>query len=104
MVTLARACEMEGVRVLQTATHFRKVSVTLTEDGKEIKREMMTPCDAAVCGAIEISWEFLNMQRVCQPSVTMATVEKELSRMKPSCNDLDLQKMNQWLEEFGQED
>ena len=104
MVVLARACEMQAVRVLQRATHFRKVPMTLTEDGKEVTREMMTPCDAGTFGAIEITLEFLNPQRLCQPMVTMATVETELCRMQPSCSDLDFKKMNQWLEEFGQED
>ena len=101
---LARTCAMEAIRVIQRATHFRKVTLTSTENGKEAMREMMTPCDAGACGAVEITWEFLNPERLHQPPVTMATVETELKKMGPSCNDRDLQKMNQWLEEFGQED
>ena len=101
---LISSCCMAPIRRLQTATHFCKVAPGSSEvnQGKDAQ-VMMMPCEANTPGAIKITWEFLNPERMQVPPVTMAIVEEELMKSGPSISAQCVQKMDQWHEEFGQE-
>lgn len=72
------------------------------KSGKE--RTMLTPCDPKADGALHISWEFLNTDRLLLPPVSMAMVEKVLAECASSVSSEELGKMKQWMNEFGQEE
>ncbi|KAK7498894.1 hypothetical protein BaRGS_00009986 [Batillaria attramentaria] len=101
---LARDCIMMPVRQIQNATHYKKITVTEEKNGEEESKEMLTPCAPTDSGALEITWEFLNADRVQEPTLTMQEVEICLARCSPSCCEEEIEKMAKWAEEFGQED
>ncbi|XP_076470418.1 vacuolar protein sorting-associated protein 4B-like [Babylonia areolata] len=101
---VVRSCSMAYVRTLQKATHFRKVTVSPDEGRDKTEQVMLVPCGSSEAGAIEITVEFLNPERLLEVPATRMTVEEELKEMRSSVCDADLQQMNQWHEKFGQHD
>lgn len=103
LVCLARDVAMQTVRHIQDATHYKKIIVDKT-DSKEAQEEMLTPCAPDEPGALEITWEFLNADKLYVPPATIADVDKCLMRCLPSCSEDEVVKMAKWGEEFGQVD
>lgn len=91
---------MQPIRLLQEATHFRKVR---TEDGKV----MYEPCAPAAPGAEEmnVNWFAENNKGdlVVPPKVTYKDFEKVLARARPTVGANDLKIFEDFTKEFGEE-
>jgi len=83
---------MEPVRRVQKATHFKR-----TSDGK------LTPCSPGDRGATEMSWTSVSGDELKEPIVDMAMMTKALRNTRPTVNQDDLGKIDEWTKDFGME-
>lgn len=88
------------VRTCQMATHFRKVTDT---EGKQAY--LLEPCSPGMAGAIEMSLMDDNFpsDKLKPLDVTMRHFEHILTSSKPSVGADDLEQLEKWTEQFGQE-
>lgn len=83
---------MEPVRKVQKATHFKK-----TSDGK------YTPCSPGDPRAEEKSWTELSGDQLKEPMVDMNMMLKALKNTRPTVNQSDLERIDEWTRDFGME-
>uniref|UniRef100_U5EVN4 vesicle-fusing ATPase n=1 Tax=Corethrella appendiculata TaxID=1370023 RepID=U5EVN4_9DIPT len=100
---VVRDALMEPVRKVQAATHFKQVSGPSPLDKNTICHDLLTPCSPGDPQAIEMSLMDVQSDKLLEPPVTMRDMLVALSRTKPSVNDSDLKKCQQFTEEFGQD-
>lgn len=87
---------MQPVRVIQGATHFKNVS----EDSDKI---LYTPCSPGDSGAIEMSWVEIEADELKEPDLTIKDFLKAIKTTRPTVNEEDLHKQEQFTSDFGQE-
>lgn len=87
---------MQPVRKIQTATHYKKV---LDKDGKE----RLTPCSPGDRGAMEMTWEDVDPDKLLEPALTLKDFERAIKNSRPTVSKEDIQKSQEWTNEFGSE-
>lgn len=100
---VVRDALMQPVRLVQTATHFKRVRGPSPTDPSLIVDDLLTPCSPGEKGAIEMNWMDVPGDKLHEPPVTMNDVLKSLSTSKPTVNSEDLKKLDKFTEDFGQE-
>ncbi|KAI9707299.1 MAG: Vacuolar protein sorting-associated protein 4 [Candelina mexicana] len=86
---------MQPVRKIQTATHYKKVTV----DGAE----KLTPCSPGDAGAIEMSWAEVDSDKLLEPPLVLKDFVKAVKGARPTVSAEDIRKSNEWTKEFGSE-
>ncbi|MCJ1308656.1 Vacuolar protein sorting-associated protein 4 [Agyrium rufum] len=86
---------MQPVRKIQTATHYKKVTV----DGVE----KLTPCSPGDTGAIEMSWVDIESDQLLEPPLTLKDFVKAVKGARPTVSQEDIKKSEEWTAEFGSE-
>ena len=116
---------MSPIRLIQTATHFKKVSGPSRKDQNVIIHDLLTPCSPGDRGAIEMTWVDIPSEKLLEPVITIVILYcltylfnylshiflcffqkdmlRSLATQKASVNEKDLEKQRQFTEEFGQE-
>ncbi|KAK2777251.1 Vacuolar protein sorting-associated protein 4 [Emmonsiellopsis sp. PD_33] len=84
---------MQPIRKIQTATHYKKVLV----DGNE----KVTPCSPGDQGAMEMSWVDVDSDKLLEPPLLLKDFVKALKTSRPTVNEEDLKRNNEWTAEFG---
>lgn len=87
---------MEPIRKIQGATHFRNVS-----DDPDHKKLM--PCSPGDEGAIEMSWTEIEADELEEPVLTIKDFLKAIKNTRPTVNEEDLRKQEDFTNDFGQE-
>ncbi|SCW04603.1 LAFE_0H17194g1_1 [Lachancea fermentati] len=87
---------MQPIRKIQSATHFKNVS----EDADQRK---LTPCSPGDEGAIEMSWTDIEADELQEPSLTIKDFLKAIKTTRPTVNEIDLKKQEEFTRDFGQE-
>lgn len=87
---------MEPIRKIQTATHFKNLS-----DNDEQRR--LTPCSPGDKGAIEMSWTDIEADELQEPDLTLKDFLKAIKKSRPTVNDEDLKKQEDFTKDFGEE-
>ncbi|XP_055934232.1 vacuolar protein sorting-associated protein 4-like [Argiope bruennichi] len=100
---LVRDALMQPVRKVQTATHFKRVSGPSRSDPNDIVNDLLTPCSPGCPGAIEMSWVDVPGDKLLEPVITMSDMLLSLSSSKPTVNEADLIKLEEFMKDFGQE-
>ncbi|CAL1268153.1 unnamed protein product [Larinioides sclopetarius] len=100
---LVRDSLMQPVRKVQTATHFKRVSGPSRADPNVTVDDLLTPCSPGCPGAIEMSWVDVPGDKLLEPVITMSDMLLSLSHSKPTVNDTDLIKLEEFMKDFGQE-
>ncbi|XP_034940304.1 vacuolar protein sorting-associated protein 4B [Chelonus insularis] len=100
---IVRDALMQPVRLVQTATHFKRVSGPSPQDRSIIVDDLLTPCSPGDPGAIEMSWTQVESDKLYDPPVTMKHMLKSLATTRPTVNEEDLAKLEKFKEDFGQE-
>lgn len=72
-------------------------------DKTQIVDDLVTPCSPGDAGAFEMTWQEVESAKLFEPPVTMADMRNSLSRTKPTVNDEDLEKLQKFTDDFGQE-
>ena len=128
---VVRDALMQPVRKVQTATHFKQVSVytinikqtvnSLEKDAipffffylqisdkdpldkTKIAHDLWTPCSPGDYGAVEKSWMEIPGEKLCEPAVDMSMMRRSLLTQKKTVNDEDLNKLMKFASDFGQD-
>jgi len=103
ITVLVRDALMQPVRKVQSATHFRHVRGPSPQDPDVIVDDLLTPCSPGCAGAIEMNWMDVPGDKLLASPVTMSDMMRSMTNSKPTVNDQDLTKLNQFKDDFGME-
>jgi vacuolar protein-sorting-associated protein 4 len=67
---VVRDALMSPIRLIQSATHFKKVSGPSRKDPKVIVHDLLTPCSPGDPGAIEMTWVDIDSDKLLEPVIT----------------------------------
>lgn len=87
---------MQPIRKIQSATHFKNVS-----QDPEYRR--LTPCSPGDKDAVEMSWTDIEASELQEPDLTIKDFLKTIKTSRPTVNEEDLKKQEQFTKDFGQE-
>ena len=103
---------MQPVRKIQTATHYKKVSLNIppgvrsntddiqvTVDGAE----KLTPCSPGDQGATEMTWMEVETDKLLEPPLQVKDFVKAIKSSRPTVSQVDLKANAEWTLEFGSE-
>lgn len=100
---LVRDALMQPVRKVQSATHFKRCRGPNPRNPNEIVNDLLTPCLPEESGAIKMSWTDVASDKLLEPLVSMSDMLKSLANAKPTVNEADLDKLQDFMQDFGQE-
>ncbi|KAI9749339.1 MAG: Vacuolar protein sorting-associated protein 4 [Chaenotheca gracillima] len=86
---------MQPVRKIQTATHYKKVTV----DGEE----KLTPCSPGDQGALEMNWTEVESDKLLEPPLVLKDFVKAVKGARPTVSVDDTKRSEEWTAEFGSE-
>lgn len=87
---------MQPIRKIQMATHFKDIS----EDPKQKK---LIPCSPGDEDAVELSWTDIEADELQEPELTIKDFLKAIKTTRPTVNEEDLRKQEEFTNDFGQE-
>lgn len=94
---------MEPVRKVQRATHFKKVRGPSRNDPNVIVDDLLTPCSPGDPAAIEMSWMDVDGNKLLEPILCMADMERAKENTRPTVNKDDLKRFEDFTRDFGME-
>ncbi|KAM9308618.1 vacuolar protein sorting-associated protein 4B [Gastrophryne carolinensis] len=100
---IVRDALMQPVRKVQSATHFKRVRGKSPLNADVICDDLLTPCSPGDPNALEMTWMEVPGDKLLEPVVCMADMLRSLANTKPTVNDQDLEKLQKFTEDFGQE-
>jgi len=100
---VVRDALMRPIRIIQSATHFKKTSGASRKDANVIVHDLLTPCSPNDPNAVEMTWVDIDSEKLLEPVITKRDVLQSLHTQKPTVNEKDLAKQREFTEEFGQE-
>jgi vacuolar protein-sorting-associated protein 4 len=65
--------------------------------------EKLTPCSPGDSGAMEMTWEDVDPDRLMEPPLTMKDFIKAVKNSRPTVSREDIQKSEDWTRDFGSE-
>ncbi|CAI7632507.1 unnamed protein product [Penicillium pancosmium] len=86
---------MQPIRKIQTATHYKKVTV----EGEE----KVTPCSPGDAGAVEMTWLNVEADKLLEPPLVLKDFIKAVRNSRPTVSIEDLTRNSEWTKEFGSE-
>ena len=96
VATLTQDAIYEPIRKCESATHF----IRIQKDGKDY----YTPCSPSQPGAIQMKMHDMpNPEMLLPPDVCYDDYILALKKIKPTVNEKDLEKQDEFTREFGQE-
>lgn len=100
---IVRDALMQPVRKVQSSTHFKKVRGASRTQPDAIVDDLLTPCSPGDPNAIEMTWMDVPGEKLLEPVVSMPDMLRSLANTKPTVNEQDLEKLQKFTEDFGQE-
>lgn len=100
---VVRDALMQPVRKVQTATHFVRVRAPSRTDPSIIIDDYLSPCSPGAPGAVEMSWTQVPGDKLLEPLMNITDMLMSLNTIKPTVNEKDLEKLQKFTEDFGQE-
>ena len=67
---MVRDALMSPIRLIQSATHFKRVSGPSRKDPNKIVHDLLTPCSPGDSGAIEMTWVDIDGEKLLEPVIT----------------------------------
>ncbi|CAG8689746.1 10834_t:CDS:2, partial [Acaulospora morrowiae] len=101
IAVLVRDALMQPVRIVQSATHFRRVRKS--RDGVEPVREYLKPCSPGREGAEEMTWMEVDSKSLYEPKLKFKDFLKSLSTSNRTVNVEDIKAHLDFTKDFGQE-
>ena len=92
---------MQPIRKIQMATHFKQVEVQNPEDQSTTLK--YTPCSPGDPGSKEMNWMELGTDELQEPPLTVKDFIKAVKATRPTVNQSDIAKQEDFTNDFGQE-
>ena len=73
------------------------------DDPSQMRHDYMTPCSPGDPAAEEKTWMDIEPSQLMEPDVSMKDMLNSLQSSKPSVNKEDVEKMDAFTRDFGQE-
>jgi len=102
VAVVVREALMIPVRMVQGATHFKKVMAP-DRKNKEVLANYWTPCSPGDMEAQGMTWMEVQGDELLEPMVTKRHFKQSIVSTKPSVNRGDLEKYESWTKAFGQD-
>jgi vacuolar protein-sorting-associated protein 4 len=83
---------MQPIRKIQSATHFKRVG-----------ENKLTPCSPGDADAVEMNWMEIAADELQEPELTIKDFIKAIKTTRPTVNEQDLKKQEDFTHDFGQE-
>jgi vacuolar protein-sorting-associated protein 4 len=99
---VVREALMQPVRLVQSATHFKRVRAPDRTDATKM-RDYWQPCSPGDPEAQPMTWMDIQGDDLLEPPVSMSHFIKALVTTRPTVNAADLEKQVEFTEQFGQE-
>lgn len=100
---VVRDALMNPIRLIQSATHFKKVSGPSRSNPNMIDHELLIPCSPGDPQAIPMTWVDVPSEKLLEPKITKRDMLQSLQTQKPTVNEKDLEMQRKWTDEFGME-
>lgn len=100
---VVRDALMQPVRKVQTATHFVTVSGPSRDDPNVMVNDLLTPCSPGTRGSREMTWVDVPGEKLLEPKVDMQDMLRSIGTQKPTVNADDLQRLEKFRNDFGQD-
>lgn len=71
---VVRDALMSPIRLIQTATHFKKVTGPSRKDPNVIVHDLLTPCSPGDPGAIEMTWVDISGEKLLEPLISKVII------------------------------
>lgn len=65
---------MSPIRLIQTATHFKRVRGPSRKDPNVIVDDLLTPCSPGDPGAIEMTWIEVKSDKLLEPLISKVSI------------------------------
>jgi vacuolar protein-sorting-associated protein 4 len=100
---VVRDALMQPVRVVQSATHFKRVRARPRGQPDQPEREYLTPCSPGDPDAEEMTWMDVPSDALLEPEVTFNHLLRAIRAVKPSVSPSDLALHEKFTREYGQD-
>lgn len=100
---IVRDALMQPVRKVQTATHFKRVRGSTFNNPGVVVEDLLTPCSPGDPNAVAMTWVDVPGDKLLEPVVSTPDMLRSLSNTKPTVNEEDLEKLQKFTDDFGQE-
>ncbi|KAL0215125.1 hypothetical protein P9112_007309 [Eukaryota sp. TZLM1-RC] len=99
---LVRDALYQPVRLLQTATHFKKTSGPDPNNSSIVVNDLMVPCNSDDPEAEKVNLMNIEPSKLTVPPVTWNDFLTSIGKVKPSVSGLDIEKLTEWSNQFGE--
>ncbi|EIM92022.1 AAA-domain-containing protein [Stereum hirsutum FP-91666 SS1] len=96
IAVVVRDALMQPVRKVLSATHFKPVP-----SEKDPNLTQWTPCSPGDPDAVEKSWTEVESEELQEPPLRFADFVKSLDSVRPTVNEEDIRKHDEWTKESG---
>ncbi|XP_018418887.1 PREDICTED: vacuolar protein sorting-associated protein 4A-like [Nanorana parkeri] len=103
IIMIVRNGQMQTVRKVQSATHFRKVRGTSRTSPEVMVDDLLTPCSPTDPGATEMTWMEVPGDKLQEPAVYMSDMLQSIATIRPTVNAEYLLKIKKFTEDYGPE-
>ncbi|KAI0040024.1 AAA-domain-containing protein [Auriscalpium vulgare] len=100
IAVVVRDALMQPVRKVLAATHFKPVQVPLPDGLEAIK---WTPCSPGDSDGVEKTWTDIESDELQEPPLRYADFVKSLESVRPTVNEEDIRKHEEWTKDSGNE-
>eukprot|EP00004_Rigifila_ramosa_P000519 TRINITY_DN1053_c0_g1_i1.p1 TRINITY_DN1053_c0_g1~~TRINITY_DN1053_c0_g1_i1.p1 ORF type:complete len:438 (+),score=125.84 TRINITY_DN1053_c0_g1_i1:77-1315(+) len=100
---VVREAMMQPVRTVQMATHFKRVSAPSRDNPDVIVTDMLCPCTPGDPAAMEMTWMDVPGEKLLEPIISKKDFLMAIHNTKPSVNQGELTRFEEWTREFGQD-
>lgn len=94
--------KMQPIRITQTATHFKYIKEISPVTNVE-ENDMLIPCSPGDPDAVSMTWMEIKPGKLLIPKVKKNDYIKSIQEVKPSVNQKDLVRYEEWTRDFGSE-
>jgi len=101
ITTVVREAVMEPVRMVQDATHFKRITLPSKTDGQ--MKEYLTPCSPGDPSGESMTWMDVPGDQLMEPMVSLLHFKRAIRSIRPTVSEADIRHHIEWTKEFGQE-
>jgi vacuolar protein-sorting-associated protein 4 len=99
---VVREAIMEPVRMVQDATHFKRV-IAADRTNPQKTKEYWTPCSPGDPSGVPMTWMDVVGDELLEPIVSKAHFRRSIMTTRPTVSAADIVDHQKWTAEFGQE-